>query len=107
MKNIGQMLQQAQKVQQKMNELQAELANVEIVGGSGGGLVEVTLSGKFQARKIKIDPSLVDPKETAVLEDLLVAAFNDARAKVEAAVAEKMSAITGGLQLPPGMTFPF
>jgi DNA-binding YbaB/EbfC family protein len=107
MKNIGQMMQQAQKMQQRMQELQAELADLEISGSSGGGLVQVTLSGKFDARRIAIDKSLIDPNDQTVLEDLIVAALNDAKAKVEVTVQEKMSEITGGLQLPPGMTLPF
>ena len=107
MKNIGQMMQQAQKMQQRMQELQAELADLEISGSSGGGLVQVTLSGKFDARRIAIDKSLIDPNDQTVLEDLIVAALNDAKTKVEATVQEKMSEITGGMQLPPGMTLPF
>lgn len=107
MKNIGQMLQQAQKMQQKMNELQTELAAMEVVGASGGGMVQVTLTGKFEARRLKIDPSLVDPKDATVIEDLVIAAFNDAKSKVEAMVSAKMSELTGGLQLPPGLTLPF
>jgi DNA-binding YbaB/EbfC family protein len=107
MKNIGQMMQQAQKMQQRMQEMQAELADLEISGSSGGGLVQVTLSGKFDARRIAIDKSLIDPNDQTVLEDLIVAALNDAKAKVEVTVQEKMSEVTGGLQLPPGMTLPF
>jgi DNA-binding YbaB/EbfC family protein len=107
MKNIGQMMQQAQKMQQCMQDLQAELADLEISGSSGGGLVQVTLSGKFDARRVAIDKSLIDPNDQTVLEDLIVAALNDAKTKVEATVQEKMSEITGGMQLPPGMTLPF
>lgn len=107
MKNIGQMLQQAQKMQQKMNELQTELAAMEVTGSSGGGMVQVTVTGKFEAKRLKIDPSLVDPKDAAIIEDLVIAAFNDAKTKVEAMVSAKMSELTGGLQLPPGMTLPF
>ena len=107
MKNIGQMMQQAQKMQERMQEMQAELANLEISGSSGGGLVQVTLSGKFDARRVAIDRSLIDPNDQSVLEDLIVAAINDAKTKVEATVQETMSEITGGLQLPPGMTLPF
>jgi len=107
MKNIGQMMKQAQKMQAKMGELQERLANTEITGASGGGMVQVTLNGKSEMRAIRIDPALVDPDEVEVLEDLVVAAFNDAKAKVEAHVAEVMSELTGGLQLPPGMQLPF
>ena len=70
-------------------------------------MIEVTLSGKSDVRKIKIDPSLIDPNDPEVLEDLIVAAFNDAKAKVEARVSDKMSEMTGGLQLPPGFKLPF
>ena len=107
MKNIGQMMKQAQKMQAKMGELQERLANTEITGASGGGMVQVTLNGKSEMRSIKIDPALVDPDDVEVLEDLVVAAFNDAKAKAEAHMAEAMSELTGGLQLPPGMQLPF
>lgn len=107
MKNIGQMMKQAQKLQAKMAELQEQLALAEVTGASGGGLVQMTLNGKGEVRKVKIDPSLVDPNDVEVLEDLIVAAFNDAKAKVEALMAERMSELTGGLQLPPGMQLPF
>jgi DNA-binding YbaB/EbfC family protein len=106
MKNIGQMMKQAQKLQEKMNEMQEQLANTEVSGSSGGGMIEVTLNGKGEVRRVKIDPRVVDPAEAEMLEDLVMAAFNDAKAKVEAHVAEQMSQLTGGLKLPPGMQFP-
>ena len=107
MKNIGQMMKQAQQMQAKMAEMQEQLANIEVTGSSGGGMVQVTLSGKGDARRMKVDPSLLDPDDVEVLEDLVVAAINDAKAKVEAVMAEKMSEVTGGLQLPPGLSLPF
>ncbi|WP_119461209.1 YbaB/EbfC family nucleoid-associated protein [Rhodospirillaceae bacterium SYSU D60014] len=107
MKNIGQIMKQAQQMQSKMAELQGELDRVEITGSSGGGMVSVTLTGKSEMRGIKIDPKLIDPAEVEVLEDLIVAAFGDAKAKVEQHVQDKMSEMTGGLQLPPGMKLPF
>src|SRR5271154_3750099 len=107
MKNLGQMMKQAQQMQERMAELQTKLEAVERTGASGGGLVEVTLTGKGQMRKLRIDPSLVVPAETEVLEDLILAAFNDARARVENHVAEEMSKLTGGLNLPPGLKLPF
>ncbi len=107
MKNIGQMMKQAQQLQEKMNEVQEQLANTEVAGSSGGGMIEVTLNGKAEVRKVKIDPKVIDPAEAEMLEDLIVAAFNDAKGKVEAHVAERMSEITGGLKLPPGMQLPF
>lgn len=106
MKNIGQMMKQAQKLQSAMSEMQEKLATVEVTGSAGGGMVEVTLNGRAEARKVRIDPSLVDPAEPEVLEDLIVAAINDAKAKVEKHIAESMSELTGGLELPPGMQFP-
>lgn len=106
MKNLGQMMKQAQKLQERMGELQQQLASAELLGASGGGMVQVTLSGKGEVRRLKIDPSLVDPQEVEVLEDLIVAACNDAKAKLEAYVAEKMAEVTGGLKLPPGMSLP-
>lgn len=106
MKNIGQMLQQAQKMQEKMAEMQANLDAVEITGVSGGGMVEVTLTGKGMAKAVKIDPSLVDPDDVEVLEDLIVAAVNDARGRIEEKMKEEMSKVAGGLELPPGMNLP-
>ncbi len=107
MKNLGQMMKQAQQMQAKMAEMQEGLDVVEISGGAGGGLVSVTLNGKGEMRGLKIDPSLVNPDEVEVLEDLLIAAFNDAKAKVEAHMQEEMAKLTGGLKLPPGMNLPF
>jgi hypothetical protein len=106
MKNLGQMMKQAQQLQAKMNDLQEQLAKTEVTGASGGGMVQVTLNGRGEMLKVKIDPSLVDPNETEILEDLILAAFKDGKTKVEATVAERMSELTGGLQLPPGMQFP-
>jgi nucleoid-associated protein EbfC len=103
MKNIFGMMKQAQELQSKMAELQAELESMEVEGMSGGGLVKVTLTGKGSMAKISIDPSLVKPDEAEILEDLIVAAHNDAKQKAEKAMAEKMQAITAGLPLPPGM----
>ncbi len=107
MKNLGAMMKQAQEMQAKMAELQERLAAEEVSGASGGGMVRVTLNGKGEARGVKIDPSLAGPDDIEVLEDLLVAAINDAKAKVDAHMAEKMKELTGGLQLPPGMQLPF
>lgn len=107
MKNLGNMMKQAQQLQSKMAEMQEQLANTEVTGAAGGGMVEITVNGKSEVRKIKIDPSIVDPNDTEMLEDLIIAAFNDAKVKVEAHVAEQMSQMTGGLKLPPGMQLPF
>jgi len=97
------MMKQAMQLQSKMKALQDELAQVEVSGASGGGLVAVTMTAKMEVKSLKIDPSLVKADETEVLEDLIVAAINDARRKAEAAMQEKMSALTGGMQLPPGL----
>jgi DNA-binding YbaB/EbfC family protein len=107
MTNLGQMLKQAKELQSKMAGLQEELAELEITGASGGGMVKVTLNGKGEARRLSIDPALINGEEAGVLEDLILAAFNDAKGKIEKTVQEKMSDLTGGLPLPPGMTFPF
>ena len=107
MKNIGHLMQQAQEMQAKMAEMQERLADIEVSGGAGGGMVTATLNGKGELRRLKIDPSLAEPAEVEVLEDLVVAAVNDAKAKVEVHVAEEMQKITGGLDLPPGMKLPF
>jgi DNA-binding YbaB/EbfC family protein len=107
MKNLGQMMKQAQEMQSRMAEMQAKLDGHEISGASGGGLVTVTLSGKGEMRRLKIDPSLLNAEEAEVLEDLVVAAHRDARNRLDAYVAEEMSKITGGLQLPPGLKLPF
>lgn len=107
MKNLSQMLKQAQEMQSKMAEMQASLTQLEITGQSGGGFVTVTVNGKGELQRVKIDPKLADPNEIAVLEDLIVAAARDAKSKADAAVAEQMSKLTGGLQLPPGFKLPF
>ena len=107
MTNLGKMMKQAQELQAKMADMQATLEAVEIDGASGGGLVTATLSGKGELRRLKIDPALVDPAEIEVLEDLVIAAVNDAKRKVEANAAEEMKKVTGGLQLPPGLSLPF
>jgi DNA-binding YbaB/EbfC family protein len=107
MKNLGQLMKQAQEMQSKVQEMQERLAQLEVTGMSGGGMVEVVLTGKGEARKVSIDRVLVDPAEVEVLEDLLVAAINDARAKADAQSAEEMQKLTGGISLPPGFKLPF
>jgi DNA-binding YbaB/EbfC family protein len=107
MKNFGQMMKQAQQMQAKMAEMQAQLEQVEMTGAAGGGLVQVTVGGKGDLRKIKIDKSLLVPDEVEVLEDLIVAAFSDAKTRVEAHVQEEMAKLTGGLNLPGGLKLPF
>jgi nucleoid-associated protein EbfC len=107
MKNIGQLMKQAQAMQEKMAEIQAQLEAVEMTGLAGGGLIAVTLNGKGDAKQVKIDKSLLDPAEVEVLEDLLVAAFADAKKKVSAHAEQEMQRLTGGLQLPGGFKLPF
>ncbi len=107
MKNLGALMKQAQEMQEKMGEMQERLATIEVEGSSGAGLVSVTLSGKSEMRRIKINPTLLEPNETEVLEDLIVAATNDARTRLESRMQEEISKVTGGLQLPPGFQMPF
>ena len=107
MKNLASMMKQAQAMQEKMQEMQAALEDHEVSGSAGGGMVGITLNGKGEMRRVKIDPSLIDPAEPEMLEDLIVAAHNDAKVKVEAHMQDEMSKVTGGLKLPPGMKLPF
>jgi len=107
MKNIGELMKQAQEMQAKMAEMQAQLEALELTGVSGGGMVQLILNGKGDLKKIQIDKTLLAPEEVEVLEDLIVAAFNDARAKVSAHAEQEMQKLTGGLQLPGGMKLPF
>lgn len=107
MKNLGQLMKQAQEMQSKMAEMQAQLEAVEMTGISGGGMVQLTLNGKGDLKKVALDKTLLDPAEVEVLEDLIVAAFNDARQKVTAHAEGEMQKLTGGLKLPGGMKLPF
>ena len=107
MKDLMGMMKAASEMKDKMDVLQAELAEMTVEGRAGGGLVTVALSGKAEMKGVRIDPSLFKEDDVEVLEDLIVAAFNDAKAKAEAAMQEKMGALTAGLPLPPGMKFPF
>ncbi|TXI84540.1 MAG: YbaB/EbfC family nucleoid-associated protein [Cupriavidus sp.] len=103
---LGQMMQQAQKMQENLKRAQEEIARTEVTGESGAGMVKVTLSGKHQARKVEIAAdALKEDKE--FLEDLIAAAINDASQKLEAVTQQKMAAVTGGMQLPPGMNLGF
>lgn len=104
--NIGQLMKQAQMMQENMRRMQEQLATLEVEGQSGAGLVKVTMTCKHDVKRISIDPSLVgDDRE--MLEDLVAAAFNDAARRVEQTVAEKMGGVTAGMGLPPGMKLPF
>jgi len=107
MTNLGQMLKQAQQMQGKMQEMQEKLAELEVTGTSGAGMCQVTLNGKGEAQRVQIDPALVTPGDAPVMEDLILAAINDAKGKVDEKMREKMTELTGGLPLPPGFQLPF
>ena len=104
---LPELLEEAQALQARMAEAQEEIARIEATGTSGGGLVAVTVSGKGEVKGVRIDPSLLKPEEAEIVEDLIVAAFTDAKAHVDAEVAERMQAVTGNLPLPPGFKLPF
>lgn len=103
--NIAQLMQQAQKMQENVQRAQEELANLEVTGSAGGGMVSVTITGRMECRKVRIDPGVLSDPEMA--EDLVAAAFNDAVNKANAASQEKLGAATAGMPLPPGMKLPF
>ena len=103
MKDLMGLMKQAQGLQQKMADAQADLDTLEVEGASGGGVVKVVSTAKGQVRSVRIDPSLMVPDEVEILEDLMVAALNDARGKAERLVAERMQSVTAGLPLPPGL----
>jgi nucleoid-associated protein EbfC len=103
MPNFNELMKQAAELKSKMEAMQAELDRLEIEGAAGGGLVSVTLSGKGDMRNARVDESLLKADQKEIVEDLLVAAHADAKRKLEATLAERMQALTGGLPLPPGM----
>jgi DNA-binding YbaB/EbfC family protein len=107
MKNLGQLMKQAQAMQTKMAEMQEKLETLEVSGSAGAGLVTVTLNGKGAMRHVKIDPTLAKPEEVEILEDLITAAHHDAKVKLEQKVQEETASLMGGLQLPPGFKLPF
>jgi DNA-binding YbaB/EbfC family protein len=107
MKNLAGLMKQASQMQSKMQEMQARLEAMEIEGVAGAGMVTLTLSGKSDLKRVRIDPKLADPNEMEMLEDLILAAHADAKQKIEAAAAEEMQKVTGGMQLPDGMKLPF
>jgi DNA-binding YbaB/EbfC family protein len=103
MKDLMGLMKQAEAMQQKLQDAQAELETIEVQGASGGGVVSVRVTGKGQLKAISIDPSLLNPDEKEILEDLIVAAMNEARSKAERAVQERIAEVTKGLPLPPGL----
>jgi DNA-binding YbaB/EbfC family protein len=107
MKDLLGLMGKAKEMQAKFQALQEEIAEMEATGQSGGGLVAVTLTGKFEMKSLKIDSSLFKEDDVEILEDLILAAHNDAKAKVETAMKDKTSALTAGLPLPPGFKLPF
>jgi DNA-binding YbaB/EbfC family protein len=107
MKNLGQLMKQAQQMQTRMAELQEQLAAIEVTGQSGGGMITATMTAKGEMRSLKIDPALVDPDDVEVLEDLIVAAVNDAKGKAEVTAQQEMQKLTGGLGLPADFKLPF
>ena len=107
MKNIGELMKQAGAMQAKMEEMQEKIASLEAEGVAGGGMVKIVLNGKGYCKAVAVDRSLLTQDEGEVLEDLIAAAINDAKSKVETASQEEMAKITEGLPLPPGMKLPF
>lgn len=103
--NIAQLMQQAQKMQENLQKAQEELAKLEVTGTAGAGMVSIVLTGTKECRSVRIDPSILSDQE--MVEDLVVAAFNDASNKVDAESKSKMGAATAGMPLPPGMKLPF
>jgi DNA-binding YbaB/EbfC family protein len=107
MVDIMGLMKKAQAVQAKMKDVQEELERLEVEGQSGGGMVKITLNGKGQMKAVALDPTLMVPQDREMVEDLILAAHADARAKVDRLAEEKMQAVTAGLPLPPGMKLPF
>ncbi len=107
MKNLAGLMKQASQMQSKMAEMQAKMEAMEIQGSSGAGMVQLTLSGKGDLKRVKLDPKLLDPAEGEMLGDLLIAAHADARRKLDAETAAEMEKVTGGMQLPGGFKLPF
>ncbi|GAA5105897.1 YbaB/EbfC family nucleoid-associated protein [Bartonella jaculi] len=107
MRDMMSMMKKAKEMQEKMQQIQEEMANLQVIGIAGGGLVSVTLNGKNTITAVKIDPSLLKPEEAEILEDLVMAAYNEAKTKIETAMEEKTKSMTAGLPLPSGFKLPF
>jgi DNA-binding YbaB/EbfC family protein len=107
MKNLAGLMKQASQMQSKMAEMTAKLESMEVEGQSGAGMVTVTMNGKSELKRVKIDPKLADPAEMETIEDLIVAAHAEAKRKLEVLTTEAMRDVTGGLDLPAGMKLPF
>lgn len=106
MKGLGDLMKQAQEMQAKMQEMQEEIANLEVMGEAGAGLVKITMTGRHDVKKVAIDKSLLE-EDKEMLEDLLAAAVNDAVRRVEEANKDRLGSLTGGMQMPPGFKMPF
>ena len=104
---LGNLMKQAQQMQANLQKAQEEIAQVEVTGEAGGGMVSVTMTGRHEARRVSIDPALFEEGDREMIEDLVAAAVNDAARKVEQATQEKMAGVAGGMNLPPGMKLPF
>ena len=107
MNNFNDMMKKAQEMQKKMQEMQNSLSNLEVEGTSGGGMVKVIMNCKNEVKKIDVDPSIIKQDDKTMMEDLIVAALNDAKSKAEEKSQDEMKKLTGGLGLPPGMKMPF
>ena len=105
--NFNNMVKQAQDLQKKMAEAQKKVESLEAEGTSGGGLIKIIIDGKNNVKSVKIDDSLISKEDVEILEDLILAAFNDGKEKIQKKISDEMSSITGGLQLPPGFKMPF
>jgi nucleoid-associated protein EbfC len=105
--DIGEMMKQAGEMQAKMQEMQEKIAGIEVTGEAGGGMVKVVMNGRGYAKAVAIERSLIKEDEAEILEDLIAAAINDAKAKLETQSQEQMKGLTEGLSLPPGMKLPF
>ena len=107
MNNFNDMMKQAQELQNKMADAQKKVEQLEAEGSSGGGLIKIIVDGKNLVKSVHIDNSLINKDEKEILEDLIVAAFNDAKEKIQKKISDEMSSITGGIKLPPGIKLPF
>ncbi|ARN84653.1 YbaB/EbfC family nucleoid-associated protein [Candidatus Nucleicultrix amoebiphila] len=107
MKNIGNIMKQVQQMQAKMTEVQEKLGSMTVDGSAGGGMISVVVNGKGELKSLKINPELLTGEDKEMLEDLIVAAVNDGKAKAEAMASDEMSKVTGGMGLPGGMKLPF
>ena len=105
--NFNNMMKQAQDLQKKMADAQKKVESLEAEGTSGGGLIKIIIDGKNNVKSVKIDESLISKEDVEILEDLILAAFNDGKEKIQKKISDEMSSITGGLQLPPGFKMPF